>query len=363
MESLALVEHALAHVPDAIVGIREDGTIALANPRTEALFGYERDELLGEPVELLTPQRFRRLQLGRHGYEAAVGSRRPCLRVELRGRRRDGSEFPAEVCIAGTEIDDELLAVAAVRDIGERTATERVGALVGGVAHDVNNILGVILTCAELVGEEIGEGSPAYDDVEEIRRAVRRASALARRLLVDDRDAPHPRPLDVNGVLADVRRLLRRVLGEHVLLQTRPAPGLWSVEGDTGQLEQVLVNLAVNARDAMPQGGRMTIETANVALDAATASRYGDLPAGAYVRVRVRDTGVGMDGETARRAFEPFFTTKPNGDGTGLGLATVYGIVTEAGGAIRLESEPGLGTTAEVYLPAAVSRSGSSRRP
>ncbi len=388
---MALFEQALALAPDAIVGVRPDGTIALANVQTEELFGYARDELLGQPVELLVPERFRHVHPGhRSGYLADPRTRPMGAGLDLFGRRRDGSEFPAEISLAGVEADEGTLAVAAIRDVTERVTaaqererleaelhrarrleTERekrdleeqlnqmrrlesVGQLAGGVAHDFNNILGVILNYAEFVAEEIGEDSPAYDDVEEIRRAAQRAAALTRQLLIfSRRDVVRPRVLDVNAVLEDVDKLLRRAIGEHVALETRAADDLWPVEADSGQLEQVIVNLAVNARDAMPDGGHLLIETGNAELDVEAAPLYGDLPPGRYVRIVVSDTGVGMDAETVRHAFEPFFTTKAKGEGTGLGLATVYGILTEAGGAIQLYSEPGVGTTVKAYLPAA----------
>ncbi len=387
---MALFERALALTPDAIVGVRSNGAIALANVQTEELFGYAREELLGQPVELLVPERFRPLHPGhRAGYLADPVTRPMGAGLELFGRRRDGSEFPAEISLAGVEAGEGMLAVAAIRDVTERVAAARererleaelnrvrrleaerekrgleeqlnqmrrlesVGQLAGGVAHDFNNILGVILNYAEFVADEIGEDSPAYGDVEEIRRAGQRAAALTRQLLIfSRRDVVRPRVLDVNAVLADVDNLLRRAIGEHVALETRAAPDLWPVMADSGQLEQVIVNLAVNARDAMPSGGHLLIETANAELDVEAAPLYGDLPPGCYVRVVVSDTGVGMDAETVRHAFEPFFTTKPKGDGTGLGLATVYGILTEAGGAIQLYSEPGVGTTVKAYLPA-----------
>ena len=390
VESMALFEQALALAPDAIVGVRADGTIALANVQTEALFGYAREELLGQPVEQLVPERFRHVHPGhRAGYLADPRTRPMGAGLDLFGRRRDGSEFPAEISLAGVDAGEGTLAVAAIRDVSERVAAARervrleaelhrarrlederekrgleeqldqmrrlesVGQLAGGVAHDFNNILGVILNYAEFVADEIGEDSPAYADVEEIRRAGLRAAALTRQLLIfSRRDVVRPRVLDVNAVLADVDNLLRRAIGEHVALETRAAPDLWPVEADSGQLEQVIVNLAVNARDAMPSGGHLLIETANAELDVEAAPLYGDLPPGRYVRVVVSDTGVGMDTETVRHAFEPFFTTKPKGEGTGLGLATVYGILTEAGGAIQLYSEPGVGTTVKTYLPA-----------
>jgi len=374
VEPLGLLERALMLVPEAIVGIRDDGTIALANAHTEALFGYAREELLGEPVELLVSERFRGCHVGRRaGYVEAVRARHMRPRLDVCGRRSDGSEFPAEVSLAPAETKDGVLAVAAIRDVGERVAAARVGELAGRLAHDFTNILGVIVTCAELVGEEIGEESPAHDELGEIRRAARRAAALARQLLtLDGRDGCGSRTLDVNAALTDVGGLLRRAIGRRVALETATKPGLWPVAIDTGQLEQVLVNLAVNARDAMPDGGRLAIATANVELDAAAAATAaplrGRLPAGRYVRIEVRDHGMGMDRETLRRACEPFFTTRAEHGGTGLGLATVYGIVTEAGGAIRLDSRLGTGTTVTVHLPAcdqpaALSRNGSARRP
>ncbi len=385
-----MFERALAVAPDAIVGVRADGTIALANAQSERLFGWRREELIGQQVELLVPERFRQVHPGhRASYMADPRTRPMGAGLELFGRRRDGSEFPAEISLAAIETDEGMLAITAIRDVTERVAASReqerleaelqrarrleaerekegleeqlnqmrrlesVGQLAGGVAHDFNNILGVILNYAEFVADEIGEDSPAYEDVEEIRRAAQRAAALTRQLLIfSRRDVVRPRVLDVNSVLADVDKLLRRAIGEHVELDTRPATGLWPVEADAGQLEQVIVNLAVNARDAMPDGGQLLIETANAELDVEAAPLYGDLPPGRYVRVVVSDTGVGMDGETVRHAFEPFFTTKAKGEGTGLGLATVYGIVTEAGGAIQLYSEPGVGTTIKAYLPA-----------
>jgi len=390
IEGIASFERALALAPDAIVGARADGTIALANEQAVQLFGWPREELIGRSVELLVPERFRHVHpTHRARYMADPRTRPMGAGLDLFGRRRDGSEFPAEISLAGIETDEGVLAVAAIRDVSERVAAahererleaelqrarrveaerekeslaeqlnqmrrlESVGQLAGGVAHDFNNILGVILNYAEFVADEIGEDSPAYEDVEEIRRAAQRAAALTRQLLIfSRRDVVRPRVLDVNAVLADVDKLLRRAIGEHVTLEVRPAFDLWPVEADPGQLEQVIVNLAVNARDAMPDGGHLLIETANAELDVEAAPLYGDLPPGRYARVVVSDTGVGMDGETVRHAFEPFFTTKPKGEGTGLGLATVYGIVTEAGGAIQLYSEPGVGTTVKAYLPA-----------
>jgi two-component system cell cycle sensor histidine kinase/response regulator CckA len=259
--------------------------------------------------------------------------------------------------------------VGTVQDITERVRAERekellearvrqserlesVGQLAGGVAHDFNNLLAVILNYAAFAAEELEEGSAIREDVEEIRRAAERAAALTHQLLVfSRREVVKPTVLDLNELVADMEKLLRRTLGEQVELVTSFEPELSSVKADRGQLEQVLVNLAVNARDAMPEGGTLTLETSNVELDA-EYGRTHDIAPGGYVRLVVSDTGSGISREVAARVFEPFFTTKPKGEGTGLGLATVYGIVKQAGGHIELYSEPGHGTSFKVYLPA-----------
>jgi two-component system cell cycle sensor histidine kinase/response regulator CckA len=379
-------EQFLEHAPDAIVGVGTEGRIILANAQTEALFGYSRDELLGAPVELLVPDRFREQHPGpRNAYFSDPVTRPMGAGLELFGRRKGGEEFPAEISLSGIETEDGLLATAAIRDITDRVNAakekealraeleesrrvdaadekellegqlnqlrrlESVGQLAGGIAHDFNNILGVILNYADFVAEELADDSPVLEDVEEIKRAAERAATLTRQLLIfSRREVVRPEVLDLNAVVEELDRLLRRALGEHVVLETRFAPDLASVEADPGQLEQVLVNLAVNARDAMPTGGRLMIQTANVELDEA----FEDVPAGSYVRLLVSDTGTGMSREVAARVFEPFFSTKPRSEGTGLGLPTVYGIVAEAGGSIHIYSEPGIGTTVKVHLPA-----------
>jgi len=372
--------------PDAIVGVGAAGQIVLANAQTEALFGYARAELLGQAVEVLVPERFRGAHSGhRSGYFGDPRTRPMGAKLELFGRRRDGSEFPAEISLSSIETDDGLLAIAAIRDITERRALEAqleqarrlesarekevletqlnqlrrlesVGQLAGGIAHDFNNLLGVILNYAAFVAESIDDGSPVLKDVDEIRRAAERGAALTRQLLIfSRREVVRPQVLDISQVVGELDKLLRRALGEHISLTTQFAPDLWAVEVDLGQFEQVLVNLAVNARDAMPNGGRLILETANVELDATYREIEHEVVPGRYVRLTVSDTGVGMDPEVAKRAFEPFFSTKPRGQGTGLGLTTVYGIVTEAGGNLNIYSEPGVGTTVKVHLPASAS--------
>ena len=230
----------------------------------------------------------------------------------------------------------------------------------GGVAHDFNNLLNVIQGYADFTAEEIQplaeadpKLAPVLDDIEQVRVAAQQAARLTRQLLTFARhEVTRPEVLDLNGAVQGAGQLLHRTLGEHIELSISAEPALWPVKADRGQLEQVLVNLAVNARDAMPGGGRLTIDTGNVEVDETHASGRPGLTPGRYIRLRVSDTGVGMDRATLDRLFEPFFSTKPKGRGTGLGLATVYGIVTGAGGTIDVYSEPGLGTAFSVLLPA-----------
>ncbi|MBJ7473421.1 MAG: response regulator, partial [Solirubrobacteraceae bacterium] len=346
-----------------------DGRISLMNRQAEVLFGYGRDELVGMAVEQLVPMRFEPGHAARRdGYFADPKTRPMGAGAALAGRRKDGSEFPAEISLSSLETETGTIAVAAVRDISERAESEReralqqelhqarrlesVGQLAGGIAHDFNNLLGVILNLTEFVVEAVPPGSQAHQDLEEIGRAAERAADLTRQLLIfSRRELVQPEILDLNALTQDLETLLRRALGERVELEVVLTPGLWRVRADRGQVEQVLVNLAVNGRDAMPGGGRLVIETSNVELDEDFTAGHLGLEPGPYVRVTVSDEGVGMAADVVERAFEPFFTTKQKGHGTGLGLATVYGIVQEAGGHVTLYSEPGVGTSVKVHLP------------
>ena len=248
---------------------------------------------------------------------------------------------------------------------------ESLGQLVGGIAHDFNNLLNVIAGFSDLLAEEIaglaGEDArlgSVLGDVGQVRDAAQRAIRLTRQLLIFARsDVVHPEVLSLNDIIAGLEQLLRHTLGEHIDLDTAPAEGLWPVKADAGQLEQVLVNLAVNARDAMPGGGKLTIDTANITVDEAYADGRPGLKPGRYALLRVSDTGTGMPPEVLARVFEPFFTTKPQGKGTGLGLATFYGIITGAGGYPQIYSEPGFGTTISGLLPATSEEAGRSEAP
>ena len=378
---LALLEAA----PDAMVCVEGDGRIALVNAQAERLFGYQREELIGQQVEILVPEIMRGVHPAqRAGYVADPKPRPMGGGAELAGRRRDGSTFPAEISLSAIDSEDGILITAAVRDATERLANqaererlrteaerdrmerqlqqsqrlESLGQLAGGVAHDFNNLLGVISSYAAFVAEEAerqgqGEAWEAIrSDIEQVMRAADRAAGLTHQLLsFARREVVQPRVLRLNETVASVEQLLRRTLGEHVELMTILASDLWPVLADPGQIEQVLVNLAVNARDAMPGGGKLTIETANTDVDQVYAADRPRLAAGRYVTVKVSDTGTGMTPEVVDRAFEPFYSTKPKGEGSGLGLATVYGILTQAGGSARIYSEPGIGTTVNLLLP------------
>jgi nitrogen-specific signal transduction histidine kinase len=230
---------------------------------------------------------------------------------------------------------------------------EAVGQLAGGVAHDFNNLLTAILGSADLLLMDLPQEDPRREDLTAIRDAGERAATLTRQLLAfSRRQVLQPRVIGLNQVVAGIGKLLPRIIGEDIQLDLTLAPDLWSVSADPGQIEQVILNLAVNARDAMPDGGRLTIATTNSVLDAVFAARNPMVQPGSYVRLSVTDTGQGMDEETLARVFEPFFTTKGPGKGTGLGLATVYGIVKQSGGYIFVRSRPAEGATFDVYLPA-----------
>jgi nitrogen-specific signal transduction histidine kinase/CheY-like chemotaxis protein len=239
---------------------------------------------------------------------------------------------------------------------------ESLGQLAGGVAHDFNNLLGVILNFSWFVKANVtaevesGGGErwrPVLKDIERIERAAENAARLTHQLLAFARvEQVKPRPTNIYSVVTEITPLLRRTLGEHIELVASSGPDPWSVMIDSGQLSQVLINLAVNSRDAMPKGGTLTINVSNVDVDSVYATARPGLLPGRYVSLRVSDTGIGMDKKTLDHAFEPFFTTKPRGQGTGLGLATIYGVVTQAGGRIDVYSELGVGTSMSVLLPA-----------
>ncbi|MCW2504250.1 MAG: sensor hybrid histidine kinase [Actinomycetia bacterium] len=367
------------HAQDIIFRCRllPHAEVEYLSPAVTAITGYEPEELMGDPARLfktVAPD-------DEHVMEESWRSPSPDLML-LRWRRRNGDSAWMEQRAAGIrDADGRLVAVQGVlRDVTERVRAEHdhaamrvrlhqaqrlesLGQLAGGVAHDFNNLLGVILGFTAFVSEEItsaaasdttGRWAAVREDVGRITHAAERAAALTQQLLVfGRREVVQPRALYVNASVAAVEQLLRRTVGKDAKLVTDLADDLWPVWADLGQIEQVLLNLAVNARDAMPGGdGTLTIRTRNIEIDPTMAASRPGLVAGRHVQLQVIDTGTGMPPEIAERAFEPFFTTKAKGSGTGLGLATVYGIVTQGGGSVQVESSPGQGTTFTILLPA-----------
>jgi signal transduction histidine kinase/ActR/RegA family two-component response regulator len=284
--------------------------------------------------------------------------------VETEWKRKDGSlvtvrlnmRLVRDAAGAGGYIEGLIEDVTEQRSLENQfrqaQRLEAVGRLAGGVAHDFNNVLTAITGYSELLLDELTPGDPKRQDVEEIHAAARRAAGLTRQLLAFSRKQVfQTRVLDLNAVVRMLEKMLQRLIGEDVKLEIAPSSALGAVRADPGQIEQVIMNLAVNSRDAMPGGGRLTIETANVDLDEAYAREHAGAAPGRYVMLAVSDTGTGMDAETQSHIFEPFFTTKEQGTGTGLGLATVYGIVKQSGGHVWVYSEPGRGATFKIYLP------------
>ncbi len=509
MSDVLLSSDLLEAIPDAIVAVNREGTILQINSQVQELFGYERDELIGEKIELLVPERFRaEHHQHRANFAAHPKIRRMGADLELYGRRRNGSEFPVEISLSPVAVEGGTIVLSAIRDITNRLRIEQelrrvseemhrqtaeqlgesrarlaliidssedaifaktldgtitawnrgaeriygytpeeivgknvsilippdrptevpeilrkiahgestehleslrvtkdgrllnvsitvsplrdatgkivgasviarditeqrraedqlrhsqkmeaVGRLAGGVAHDFNNVLGIINACAEFLRDRIPAGSENSTFVENIRKATERGSALTRQLLAFSRkQTVKPVLLDLNERLKDITKLLRPLMGDDVEIVVVPRCQSAVVEADPGQLDQIIINLAVNARDAMPRGGKFILETDVVDFDQHFANQHRPLVPGKYVMLAVSDTGVGMDKVTLNRIFEPFFTTKEQGKGTGLGLATVYGIAQQAGGHIWVYSEPGRGTTFKLYLPSAEDR-------
>jgi len=359
-----LVEHS----PDAIL-VHRDTRLEFVNDAAAHLLGAANPaQLIGEPV-LEFVQASQRAEVAARINRNEV-LRQPTSPLEVRMLRLDGTTISVETVGMPFTLDGQQAVLTIIRDVSERKRLEdhvrqaqrmeAVGQLAGGIAHDFNNLLTVITSYSAMLLAEQSTAPEVRADLEEIKSAADRAAALTRQLLAfSRRQLLQPRVLDVNELTLNLEKMLRRLLREDIELVTALDPALGLVHADPGQLEQVIVNLAVNARDAMPDGGRLTIETANVTLD----ESFGPLPEGGpgdHVMLAVSDTGHGMSETVKAHIFEPFFTTKETGKGTGLGLSTVYGIVQQSGGSIWVYSEPGQGTTFKIYLP--VARVARSRR-
>jgi PAS domain S-box-containing protein len=516
MAEAILSAELLETLPDATVAVDIDGTIVQINTQTQELFGYTRDELIGQKVEMLVPDRYRgQHHHHREGFTLAPKTRRMGAELDLYGRRRNGSEFPVEISLSPVSTGKGAMVLSAIRDISDRKRIaeelrranealhrksaeqigeyrsklasiidssddailskdlngiitswnkgaeriygyapeevigkhisiltpgdrpdevskilekvsqgegvehyesvrlakdgrrldvslsvsplrnaagdivgasviarditdqkraeshlrqaqkmEAIGRLAGGVAHDFNNILGIINACTEFLRDRIDPKAEPFVYVENIKKATERGTALTRQMLSFSRTSViQPRILDLNEKLREISKLLRPLLGDDVEILIVPRSQSAVIEADPGQLDQIVVNLAVNARDAMPSGGKFILETVAVRFDESFAEQQQAMTAGKYVMLAVSDTGSGMDEATVSRIFEPFFTTKEAGKGTGLGLATVYGIVKQSAGHIMVYSEPGQGTTFKIYLPSAEHKIGIASKP
>ncbi len=357
---------------DAIL-LMQDHRFVDCNARSLVVYGCTREQLVGQSPDHFSPP----IQPdGRVSSEASREKIHLALTIgpqffEWEHWQADRTPFFAEVSLTRMDLGGDVLVQAIVRDVTERKmaaeATRRleeqlrssqkmeaIGSLAGGVAHDFNNLLSVILSHVDFAVAALPEGHPVRDDLEEIQKAGQRASGLTRQLLAFGRKQMlEPRVLQLNQVVGNLQNMLQRLIGEHIDLALKLDPDLWTIKADAGQIEQVIMNLVLNARDAMPDGGKLTIDTANVRVDEGYADQRVAATLGPHVCLAISDTGCGMDAATRERMFDPFFSTKDKNKGTGLGLSTVYGIVKQSGGSIWTYSEPGRGTTIKVFLPRA----------
>lgn len=360
------LELILESVWEAILGIDADGKVIFANPAASKVLGYEISEMLGQSIHAIWRQ------VGGDGQPAAdkdcrisrtVATGQPYHSRDEQFFRKDGSRFVAEV-ISNPIMDRGRItgAVVSFWDITEHVEMERqflqaqkmeaVGRLAGGIAHDFNNMLGVILGYAELMMQKLNPQEPLYSNADAVHKAAERAAALTLQLLAFSRkQLVQPEVINLNTVIRDVEKMLARLLGEDIEQILFLGEDVGNIKADRSQVQQIIMNLAVNARDAMPSGGKLIIETDSVVLGQSYAARWPDMVPGSYIMLRVSDNGMGMDEATQACIFEPFFTTKELGKGTGLGLSTVYGIVRQSGGHVTVESEVGQGSTFTIYLP------------
>jgi PAS domain S-box-containing protein len=349
--------------PDAMICVRPDGVIVKSNQQAEVLFGYKESEFIGMPIEDLMPEAFREkhTQL-RAGFFRSPSFRPIGMGLDLTALTKDGRVPLVEISLSHSGADEEPLATITVRDITERKALEEqlrqsqkmevVGHLAGGVAHDFNNLLAVMIGNAEILQDQAGLDERARRSVEALIKAVDRSADLTQRLLAFSRQQDLlSKPTAINDLVLGLEEVLKPTLGEAVELRTHLQSGTCEAQIDPHQFENALVNLAINAQYAMPNGGVLTIETDNVTLDEAYTEQHEEVTPGDYVKVTMSDTGVGMTPETLENVFEPFYTTKEVGEGSGLGLSMVYGFIKQSKGHIAIRSKVDHGTTVELYLP------------
>jgi PAS domain S-box-containing protein len=358
----AIIDTAL----DAFIQLDESGTVIGWSPKAEAMFGWSREEIVGQTLgDLIIPAANRAAfseRIAQFVRGAADGN--PGRRYEAPSLRRDGTQFDTEVSLTALHRRDGTIINAFIRDITDKTAAEAqlrqshkmesVGQLTGGIAHDFNNMLAVITSTIDILADAVSDKPQLAAIAKLISEAADRGAELTGHLLAFARKQPlQPREIDANALMIESEKLLRRTLGEQVEIELRLESNVWPALIDPTQLTTALLNLAVNARDAMPDGGKLTLETKNVVLDQDYARANAEVQAGDYVMVAVSDTGGGIPEAIRQKIFEPFFTTKDVGRGTGLGLSMVYGFVKQSAGHIKVYSEEGHGTTFKLYLPRA----------
>lgn len=353
----------LEGMSQGLITISSKGVIGAVNKRLEEMFGYDRAELIGQQVEMLVPKSIAALiehNLCQHSARPSVVAVR--LGMDLAGRRKDGTEFPIEAGLSYVDIGDGIETIGIISDVTERRRLEErlnqaqrleaIGRLSGGIAHDFNNLLTVIIGQSSALLEDSQNESVLRAGLESINHAAERAAMLTTQLLAfSRRQVLQPKIMNLNTEVANLDKMLRRLIGEDIRISTSMAPDLWMIKADPGQIGQVIMNLTLNARDAMPDGGVLTVETQNIELNESSSPENCGAAPGSYVMLRVADTGLGMEQETMARIFDPFFTTKEQGKGTGLGLSTVHGIVTQSGGHICVDSEKERGSSFRIYLP------------
>lgn len=356
---------------DGIINTDSTGRIVDLNPSAEKMFGYGKGELIGADLTAIMPEGYRELHKGGIRKYLETGVKKIQGRIiEVEGLKKNGEAFPIELIVSSFSIGDAVNFTGTIRDITERRRAEyekeliqarlsqsqrmeAIGRFAGGIAHDFNNILTAIRGNAETALEDAGGTSPLRSRLNGIVLSVMHASKLTRQLLLFSRGQPFElHPLNINGILENMLKLVSRIIGSEFTISTDLSPGLWLVRADEGTIERVVMNLSINAKDAMPSGGTLSIKTENVTVTEDDCVGLPEALPGRSVCLTVADTGTGMDKELAQHIFEPFFTTKESGKGMGFGLTMVYGVIKQHGGWITVQSEPGAGTVFKIYLPA-----------
>ena len=354
-----LLAHAVKSISEGVCITDMQGKIIFVNESFLNTYGYSKDEVIGKPVSQIYSSNNKDLF-----EEIFSETKRGGWKGELLQKKKDGTEFPVllSTSLIRDDQNEEFAMIFVSTDISELRRLEEqfrqaqkmeaIGRLAGGIAHDFNNLLTVINGYTELLLMHLQKDDPIYQQLDQIRLAGRRAESLTRQLLAFSRkQVLHPVVLDIRRIIEDMKKMLHRLISENIELHTILDPDLCHIKADPSQIEQVILNLVINARDAMPFGGKITIEAKNIVFKQSFYWEDTQIKAGKYLMLAISDTGAGMDEETKKRIFEPFFTTKKEGKGTGLGLSTVYGIVKQSGGFINVYSEKGVGSTFKLYFP------------